>query len=67
MNEEYLRSSVSERFSSQELVCFAFVVSWKIPIGKPERSRSAEPPYEFGENFFSRLWVANSPCKIFEL
>lgn len=52
MNEECLRRFVSERFSSQGFVCFAFVVSWKIPIGKPpEYSYSAEPPHEFRENF----------------
>lgn len=51
MNEECLRNFVSKRFSSQEFVCFAFVVSWKIPIGKLPNSRSAEPPHEFEDNF----------------
>lgn len=53
MNEEYLINFVSERFSSQGFVCFAFVVSWKIPMGRPtEYIHSAEPPHEFEKNLF---------------
>lgn len=61
MNEEYLRNFVSTRFSSQRFVCFPFVVSWKIPIGKsPEYIRSAEPLHEFGGSFLFLGWESQT-------